>query len=68
MNVLKQNRPSARGISFKVKVINITTDDIIYFNSVSKASRELGISKSQILRILDTDKATKSGYKFIRIV
>lgn len=62
-NELKQKKPHSNGVS-KAIVINCK-NKYTYFDSVSNAANKTGVSKTQILRLLNTNKKDNSGNVYL---
>ena len=60
----KQKKPVSSGFPTKICAINIFTDEVKIFKSIRETERVLSISRTQICRILDTNKNTIDGWKF----
>lgn len=65
---LKHKKPKSEGLPFRIQAINIFSNEVLIFSSIRKTSKFLKISKSHIIRLLNSDKNTKNGWKFIRMV
>lgn len=65
-NELKQKRPKSSGLP--TAIIAYNDNECIEFKSIKEASRILGISVSQIIRLIESGKISKNyGYYFKKV-